>query len=530
MNKRPNILWVSFEDTNPFYGCYGDKVARTPNLDKLASEGCVWTNCFSTAGVCAPARSAVITGMYPISIGTHHMRTTHANEYTQDMPTPYSAVVPHYVKCFSEYLRREGYYCTNNSKTDYQFDAPFTAWDECSNKAHWRNRPNQDQPFFAVFNPTRTHESGMWDERELEITFKPEDIQLPPYFPDTLEVRKSMARMYTLIERSDKEFGELLQQLEEDGLMENTYIFHWSDHGPMPRGKRWPYDSGIHVPMIVKGPGIEYGTILPELVSTVDLAPTVLSLCDIDIPQYMQGKAFLGAEKEETRKYVYASRDRHDECYDMVRAIRSDKFKYMRHYYPGIAYNQWVPYLNKHPIMKEMWRLHLDGKLDPEQSLLFEQKPAEELYDIENDPHEINNLAKDPAFTKELKVLREELDQWLSQVGDLGKITEKEMVSGWYPDGNQPETQKPEFIAIEKKTSSISPLKGELQLKDKCLMQLHCSTQGSSLAYRFGDDEGSSWKLYTKAFDIPEDVNSITVKAARIGYKESEENTLLIKR
>ncbi|MGD2175844.1 MAG: sulfatase-like hydrolase/transferase, partial [Candidatus Brocadiaceae bacterium] len=247
--RRPNVLWISFEDTNPRYGCYGDPVARTPNLDRLAAEGRRWPNTFSTAGVCAPARSAIITGMHPISIGTHHMRTTHTNAFAPELPTPYSAVVPHYVKCFTEYLRAAGYYCTNNVKTDYQFSPPFTAWDELSTEAHWRNRLDADQPFFAVFNLGRTHESGMWPEKCPEIAFDPDEIEVPPYFPDTPKVREAMARMYTNIEHNDGVLGDLLQQLEEDGLAEETVVFHWSDHGPLPRGKRWPYDSGTHVPM-----------------------------------------------------------------------------------------------------------------------------------------------------------------------------------------------------------------------------------------------------------------------------------------
>ena len=322
-SRRPNILWFSFEDTNPCYGCYGDTVARTPTLDRLAGQGCVWTNAFSTAGVCAPARSAVITGMYPISIGTHHMRTTHKNRACPEVPTPYSAVIPHYVKCFTEYLRAEGYYCTNNDKTDYQFTPPMTAWDECSSSAHWRNRPDPEQPFFAVFNPTRTHESGMWPEKCPSPTFDPAAMKLPPYFPDTPKVREAMARMYTNIEYNDRLFGETLQQLEDDGLAENTIVFHWSDHGPLPRGKRWPYDSGIHVPMIVRWPGhLPAGALSDELVSTIDLGPTVLSLAGIPVPAHLQGQAFLGPQKRPPRTYVYASRDRHDEAYDMVRAVR----------------------------------------------------------------------------------------------------------------------------------------------------------------------------------------------------------------
>ena len=164
--NRPNILWVSFEDTSPLYRCYGDPVARTPNLDRLAREGCLYTNAYSTAGVCAPARSAIITGMYPVSVGSHHQRTSHQHPATPELPTPYEVVLPPCVKCFPEYLRAQGYYCCNNEKTDYQFAPPVTAWDDCSGSAHWRNRPNPGQPFFAVFNPTRTHESHMWEKED----------------------------------------------------------------------------------------------------------------------------------------------------------------------------------------------------------------------------------------------------------------------------------------------------------------------------------------------------------------------------
>ena len=216
--EKANILRISFEDTNPFYGYYGDSVAQTPHIDGLAAQGCRWSHCFSTAGVCAPARSAVITGMYPISIGTHHMRTTHTDPATPELPTPYSVVVPHYVKCFPEYLRAAGYYCTNNVKTDYQFDPPTTAWDELGTEAHWRHRPDPEQPFFAVFNLACTHESGMWSDKDADPIFKPDEMPVPPYFPDTPKVRQALARMYTHIAANDHELGLLLQQLAEDGL------------------------------------------------------------------------------------------------------------------------------------------------------------------------------------------------------------------------------------------------------------------------------------------------------------------------
>ena len=218
MVKRPNILWVSFEDCYPHFGCYGDKVARTPSLDQLAAEGALWTRAFSTAPVCSPARSGVITGMYPVSIGTHHHRTGSGESYGS-LAYSYEAVIPHYVKCFSEYLRADGYYCSNNAKTDYQFAPPITAWDDCGATGHWRNRPDTDDSFFAVFNLGQTHESNMWEEKNgepvwPELGFDLESIEVPPYFPDTKKVRESIARNYMNIEFADRQLGELMRALE----------------------------------------------------------------------------------------------------------------------------------------------------------------------------------------------------------------------------------------------------------------------------------------------------------------------------
>ncbi|MBS3764325.1 MAG: sulfatase, partial [Planctomycetes bacterium] len=501
---RPNILWISFEDTNPFYGCYGDSVARTPNLDQLAAEGCRWPNTFSTTGVCAPSRSAIITGMYPISIGTHHMRTAHTNEATPEMPTPYSAVVPHYVKCFSEYLRAEGYYCTNNVKTDYQFEPPVTAWDELSTEAHWRNRPDADQPFFAVFNPTETHESGMWPEKCPDPTFDPDDMVLPPYFPDTEKVRLAMARMYTHIENNDRYLGELLDQLQEDGLAENTIVFHWSDHGPMPRGKRWPYDSGVHVPMIVRWPGeLEPGSVSDRLISTLDLGPTVLSAVGVNIPPHMQGRAFLGEETASPREYVFMSRDRYDETYDMIRAARDKRFKYIRHHRPELPYLLWIPFRNRHPIVEEWWRLHLEDELEWPENIMFQSRPVEELYDTQNDPWEINNLADDPDHQSELQRLRAAVEQWRSDVGDMGEIPESEMVEQWYPNGEQPQTASPVLIPICEENYGRSPAGDENSLAGPALLQFHCATQGASMTYTTEQDDDARWHLYTDPIRLP---------------------------
>jgi len=526
--KRLNILWISFEDTNPFYGCYGDPVARTPNLDKLAAEGCRWSRCFSTAGVCAPARSAIITGMYPISAGTHHMRTTHTSEYLPELPTPYSAVPQHYVKCFTEYLRAVGYYCTNCGKHDYQFVAPRTAWDETDERSgpHWRNRPDPDQPFFAVWNLGETHESGMWEQKCPEITFDPDDMILPPYFPDTSKVRLAMARMYTHIENNDRRLGELLNQLEEDGLADNTIVFHWSDHGPMPRGKRWPYDSGIHVPLIVRWPGgLEPGRVCDDPVSTIDLGPTVLSLAGLEVPYHMQGQAVLGPRAKPPREYVFASRDRYDTAYDMIRAVRDKRFKYMRHYRPEQPYLLWIPYRNRHPIMQEMWRLHMAGDLNETQSLMFRcPRPVEELYDTEADRWEVNNLAGDPAYAAELERLRGALDEWIHEVGDLGEVPEAEMVQKWKPDGKKPDTAPPLFVPIcgESPGEEGAPEGGSFA--GPMLLQMHCATQGASIAYTFEEGDDARWLLYAEPLRLPLGRTAVRARATRIGFAESRES------
>lgn len=521
--RLPNILWVSFEDTYPFYGCYGDPVARTPVLDRLAATGCRYTHAFSTAGVCAPARSAVITGMYPISIGTHHMRTSHRHPATPELPTPYAAVIPHTVKCFTEYLRAAGYFCTNNVKTDYQFDAPLTAWDELSTEAHWRHRPDPDQPFFAVFNPTNTHESAEWPEKTPDVTFAPEDMVLPPYFPDTLKVREAMARMYTQIERSDRLLGELLQQLEDDGLAGNTIIMHWSDHGPLPRGKRWPYDAGIHVPLIVHGaPGLVPGTVTDRMVSTVDLGPTVLSLAGVPIPFHMQGRAFLGPQEAPERQTIFASRDRYDEAYDKVRAARDRRFKYIRNDHPELPYLLWIPYHNRHPIVEELWRLHLEDKLVGPQTLLFEPRPVEELYDTAADPHEVCNLASDPAYAEDLLRLRAETVSWTRDVGDLGEIDETELVRRWYPAGARPRTAPVTLVAFDADGGGREPVDGG-SFRSPMAVQLHCATQGASIAWTLSDDSEPHWQLYTTPIRLAPGTHRLRTRSIRIGYLESEE-------
>ena len=529
MNRtdRPNILWISVEDTSPRFGCYGDPIARTPNIDRLAAGGCRFPNAFSTAGVCAPSRSAIITGMYQTSIGTHHMRTTHSNKHARNMATPYSAVPPPYVKTFTEYLRGAGYYCTNNNKTDYQFTPPITAWDDNSNQGHWRNR-EEGQPFFSVFNPGVTHESGMWEKDDKPLTTNPDDVQLPPYLPDTLKARKALARQYDNLATADARVGELLDQLEEDGLAENTIVFLWSDHGEgLPRGKRWPYDAGIRIPLIVRwNEVITPNTETDQLVSLIDLGPTVLSLCGIQVPQHIQGQPFLGPQKVE-RDYIFATRDRYDESYDMIRAVRDKKYKYIRNYYPEKPYLLWIPYRNRHPVMQEMWRLYAENKLEGDQLTMFRYpRPTEELYDVENDRYELHNLAEDVSHADVLQRMRNTLAEWQSEFGDMGDISEEQMKAKWYPNGEQPQTASPIFIPINATNLGREPVQENGEWEAPLLLQLHCSTQGASIAYTMEQGEDVHWKLYTEPLRLEKGESTIRTKAIRIGYKESDENTL----
>ncbi len=513
--NRPNILWISVEDLSPHLGCYGDSLARTPNIDQLAREGMRFTQAYTPAGVCAPCRSAIITGMYQNSIGTHHMRTTHT---APGLPTPYLAVPPPYVKTFTEYLRSAGYYCTNNSKTDYQFGVPFTAWDESGREAHWRNRPDKRLPFFAVFNFTTTHESGNWDDPEHT---DPQDVEVPPYYPDTLPVRKDIARLYDNIALMDRQAGDILQQLREDGLEEETMVFFWSDHGDgLPRAKRWLYDSGIKVPLIIRWPGkLKPNSVNNDLVSFVDLGPTVLSLAGVPVPVHMQGRPFLGDQAGPPRAYIYGARDRFDESYDMVRAVRDQRYKYIRNYYPQKPYVLHVPYRNRNRTMQELFRLDAAGKLEgPQQLWMRDSRPPEELYDTRKDPFEINNLAGEPGHQKTLVRLREALARWMAAIDDKGDLPEDRMVEQMWPNGKQPATNAP--LILRQKSTAVNPLEHVVS-ESPVTVLLYCSTHGASLGYTTDTGENPRWRIYTGPITIPAGHTTLRAKAIRYGYKES---------
>ena len=529
--KQPNIVWISVEDISPHIGAYGDKIARTPHIDKLATQGVRYANAFTTAGVCAPSRSAIITGMYQTSLGTMHMRTSHKGD---DLPTPYSAVPPAYVKTFTEYLRAAGYYTTNNVKTDYQFAPirekrqPLTAWDACSKTAHWRNRPDKSQPFFSVFNFGTTHESRNWATSKAKRVTDPAKVSVPPYYPDTPAVRAELARLYDNIANVDIKVGEILQQLQEDGLAEETIVFFWSDHGDgLPRAKRWLYDSGIHVPLIIRWPGqVEPGSVDDQLISFIDLAPTVLSMAGVQIPRHIQGQAFLGPQAQQPRTFIYAARDRIDGAYDMVRAVRDGRFKYIRNFYPHLPYVSWVPYRNRSETMKELLRLNAADKLEGPQKLWFKkQRFPEELYDLKNDPHEINNLANDPKYTNVLKTMRHEMDDWRIRTRDLGDLTESEMVARMWPGGVQPVTAVPVFIPNTKDNIAAEAVPMGGTFTGATMLKIYCATQGASIAYTTETGEKPYWKLYTGPIRLPVGTTNIRARSIRYGYAESEEKS-----
>jgi uncharacterized sulfatase len=418
MPARPNILWLTCEDMSPHLGCYGDTYARSPTIDRLAADGVRYTNCFTHIGVCAPSRSGLITGMYPPSIGSHHMRST--------------TVLADYIKCYPQYLREAGYYCTNNSKTDYNFAAPKETWDESSNKAHWKNRP-EGKPFFAIFNYTTTHESQIRAGKRQAEGFDPAKVPVPPYHPDTPIVRNDWARNYENIEKMDRQVAAALKELDDAGLADDTIVFFYSDHGTgMPRSKRWLYDSSTRVPLIIRYPkkwqteATKAGTVTDELVAFVDLGPTVMSLAGVPTPKHMQGQAFLGPHKAAApREYVYGCRDRMDERVDMIRSVRDKQYKYIRNYQWWKPYAQNINYMNEMPTMQEWRRLAAEGKLNPVQSLFMApQKPREELYDCNADPHEVNNLVADPKHAEVLDRLRKAHEKWTEDIHDLGYLPE----------------------------------------------------------------------------------------------------------
>ena len=420
-DARPNILWLTSEDNGPHLGAYGDPDADTPHLDRFAARSIIHRHAWSNAPVCAPARTAIISGLYPTSTGSQHMRSR--------------TRLPEGMVMFPRLLREAGYYTTNNSKEDYNLEKTGKVWDDSSRNAHWRHRP-VGAPFFAVFNSTVTHESRI-RQRPHEPIHDPATVRVPAYHPDAPEVRQDWAQYHDQMTVMDAWIGERLAELEADGLADDTIVFYFGDHGPgMPRCKRSPYDSGLRVPMIVHLPtrfrhlapeGYEQGTVSERLVSFVDLGPTTLSLAGIAPPPYMQGRAFLGVHAAAPRTYVHGFRDRMDERYDLVRSACDGRYVYLRNFLPHRIPGQHVAYLFQTPTT-QVWRRRFDaGSLPPHQARFFLPKPAEELYDLSTDPDEVVNLAASPEHAAVLARFRTEVHRHLLETRDLGFLSEEDM-------------------------------------------------------------------------------------------------------
>jgi arylsulfatase A-like enzyme len=419
--ELPNILWIVAEDINPQLGCYGDTNAVTPNLDRFAANALRYTKCWSTAPVCAPARTALITGVYPTSTGAQHMRSLVA--------------MPEFMRMYPQLLRGCGYYCVNNSKEDYNLEKRGKVWDESSRKAHWKNR-KPGQPFFAAFNINVSHESQI-RTRKGPLQHDPAKMRVPAYHPDTPEARRDWARYYDNITAMDEIAGKYLKQLADAGLADNTIVFFYGDNGGgMPRSKRWPYNSGLNVPLIIRVPekfkhlaprDYRPGAATDRLVDFVDFAPTLLSIAGMKPPEWMQGHAFMGWYAGAPEKYIFGFRGRMDARYDMVRSVRGRRFIYIRNYRPDLIYGQFIAYMFETPTTRVWKQLYDAGKLRPPQTYFWETKPPAELYDLQNDPDEVNNLASSPSHAGELRELRDALHRHMLETRDVGLLTESEM-------------------------------------------------------------------------------------------------------
>ncbi|MDQ0144677.1 sulfatase family protein [Pseudarthrobacter niigatensis] len=541
--SSPNVVWISTHDINPDLGCYsgewpGADYAHTPNLDRLAAEGARFDRAFAAAPVCAPARSAIMTGCFPNAIGTMHMRT--------------KAVPPSEVKLLPQYFREAGYYCTNNYFTDFQVDVPPTVFDDCSPTAHWRNRPDKETPFFAAFHGMTTHESQIYlDEESFQLATSHVESQerhdlsaapLPPYYPDTEVFRRAWARYADLITEMDHWVGGLLDQLEEDGLVANTIVVFWSDHGRgMPRAKRWATEAGLRVPLIIRWPGVMYpGSVRTDLVHTMDLAPTMLEAGGLGVPAHMHGMSLLGRDgtfNDRPNMYVYAGRDRMDESEDTSRTVRDERYRYVRNFHPDRSPMPHIDYPDHTATWAELRRLRgeearqlASGEAptilsDLQRSLVAASKPHEELYDLDQDPHETCNLIGEPRYMKALARLREVLNTWQNDIGDLGMTPERQLMEAWRPGGEAPVTAAPALSMTEEGVVAV------------------CSTPGASIGWTplprhakeprnlmdrvtgSPEEDGRTWNLYTGPVPTKE-AGVLRFKAWRLGYSASDESLL----
>ncbi len=423
---RPNIVWIVGEDMGPELGAFGDANAITPNIDRLAREGVRFTKAFTHCAVCAPSRSGLVTGRYPISIGTQHMRS-------RLIEPPVT---------FTKRLQDAGYHVSWPGKTDFNFADPP---DFATARKPWHKGPALKEPFFAYVNFTQSHESQVRNDGDKYAAntkrltdaqrHDPAKMVLPPFYPDAPIVRTELARYYDLVTSVDYDMGDVLTWLDDQKLAENTVVFIFGDHGRgMPRYKRWVNDTGTRVPLIVRWPGkVKPGTVREDLVEFLDLPATALALATGAVPAELEGRAMLtkdGQAPAEPRKYVHAHRDFMDETLDRIRSVRDGKFRYIRNFMPELPYAQRIAYMELGGTMKVWREWNAAGKLNDVQSLFFtDKKPTEELYDCEADPFETKNLAGDAAHAEKLAELRTEMDRWLKATNDFsGRMSAEEMV------------------------------------------------------------------------------------------------------
>ncbi len=430
--EKPNILWVSCEDITTMLGCYGDSNATTPNLDKFAKQSILYSNAFATAPVCSAARSCIITGYYATTLGTEHLRS--------------KVEIPNVIKPFPKYLQEKGYYTTNNYKEDYNFSDE-GIWNVSSKTAHWRNR-KENQPFFSVFNLGLTHQSSIFGNDSIyndriskflpyiERT-NPESLVLPTYYPDSPTIRKLWARYYTNVSIIDYQFGQILKELEYDGLSDNTIVVFFSDHGTgMPRSKRALYDSGLKIPLLIHIPSKfahqfngKQGVTDDNMLSFIDFAPTMLEIADIKIPKSWTGRAFISKEKPKEIPYVFSTSDRVDEGYEVSRSIRTTEFRYIRNFMPFLPLLQPNIYTDQSEIMEELENFRNSTNLTPEQLTLFaKERMPEELYDIKNDPEETHNLAYEIKYKEVVGTMRKRVENEIKKSFDTGFMPEPEMI------------------------------------------------------------------------------------------------------
>ena len=566
--QQPNILLLVAEDLGPRLGSYGDPLAHTPNLDELADGGARFTQVFTTAGVCAPSRAALITGQHQISFGAQNMRTS-----TGPLG-PYFAQPPESLRAFPEILRSQGYFTFTDRKLDYQFSGvnansgPFTIWDsegdlgqfpQSAATPPWHLRA-KEQPFFGLINFLETHESGVMratgkphsqihaGTQKFRHALKlvapsetdPNAVQLPPYYPDLPEIRQDIARHYDNIRTMDAKVGAILTALEKDGLAESTIIIWTTDHGDgLPRAKRELLDTGIHVPMIIYVPeqlakdtlaslrpqaqgfnAENNAALTSQLISFVDLAPTILQLAGISPPAYLHGRDFLQDldpsktnNKHAVRQYIYASRDRIDEVIDKQRAIRSHDYKYIRSDFPQVPGGHALAYRDNLDMTRAWRAAHQAELLPPAQDAWFLPTGREQLYDLRNDPHELNNLAQALGMTGVLNTMRTALDEFILRVGDTAVVPESVMREAFLDAGNIPQTPPVEITWQGQHAVLTSPI-------------------GASIGYRLNEE--GPWQLYTHPVSLNAStsgpanaststpVNTIEAKSVRYGWQASD--------